>query len=201
MRAGAQKRTRNPLPNPTSSQKKGVWKNCLDLQRPPGVSRGPGGLLKPPEKPSEGLSEMALGGLQDLQKARPGGRGRLGPGASRGRPGVVRGWYFRVCQGGSPKKMRNPLPNPTSRVFGRTAWNLTGFEGSPGRLLGPPVGRGVTGRPDQSGHLCSGTPARARDTCPRAPGTPRSSMGPASASLECDRLLLSTLWAGTLSFG
>ena len=37
---GSPKRTRNPLPNPTSSQKKGVWKNwtCKGLQASPGVN-------------------------------------------------------------------------------------------------------------------------------------------------------------------
>ena len=41
-------------------------------------------------------------------------------------------WYFRVCEGGSPKRTRNPLPNPTSsqkKGVWKNSWTCKGLQG------------------------------------------------------------------------
>ena len=127
---GSPKRTRNPLPNPTSSQK-----GCLEeLPGPAKASRGLQGSRGPPG-------------------AVPGPSGSV-PGASRGRPGLV----FQGLSGRRETHYQTQHPRKKG-CSEDCCWNSTGFQGSPEPfwgLQGGGASRGVQTGPD----TCAAAPRR-----------------------------------------
>ena len=172
---GSPKRTRNPLPNPTSSQKKGCLEELLDLQRPP---RGLQGSRGPP-----GASRKTSKILSGPLKTKPVPAVGASSGSVGGVPGASGAGISGSVRAGAQKRRETHYQTQHPRKKGCSEE----LSGTPQYPFGASRGAGRHGasRPVR-------TPVqRHPGTCP---GRPEVGWDLASASLECDRLLLSTLW-------